>query len=480
MKILIVSTNRNSLPFPVMPLGACIVAEAAELAGHEVRLLDMMFEKDPLRALRKELDWKPEVVGLSVRNIDNNDMQTPLAPVKELAPVVEMIRSKTHAPLVLGGAAVSVMTEELLRFTGADCAVTGDGENVFPVLVERFEEKKAFNDLPGVAWLEEDRLIKNSCARLECYADNCAAPEFARWIKVNNYISNSSTVPLQTKLGCHFRCVYCTYRRIEGNEYRLFSPESAVEAVGRILSQGLRDIEFVDSVFNSPYWHSLSVCEGIGNAFAGKNGGRPRLQTLELNPLFLDEAFLKAMKYAGFVGAGITVESASDPVLAGLKKGFTAPDVYRAAALVNKTDMPFVWIFMLGGPGETKVTVMETIQFAKKYIRPTDVAFFTVGIRIYPGTELADIARNEGLLSLTGREMLEPVFYISPHVEFTWILKQIEKAMDGHMNFINTDSIGLSFLPRIHRWGHRFGVRPPLWRYTGRIRRALRLVGMKV
>jgi len=479
MKILIVSTNRNRLPFPVMPMGACIVAEAAQLAGHDVRLVDMMFEKDPMKALRRELEEKPGIVGLSVRNIDNNDMQAPTMPVMELGPVVKLIREKTRAPLVLGGAAVSVMTEEILRYTGADCAVTGDGESVFPVLIEKFEEGKPFTELPGVAWLERDAFRRNSCAKLECYADNCAAPEFRRWIKVHNYVSSSSTVPLQTKLGCHFRCVYCTYRKIEGSQYRLFSPESAVDAVGRILSQGLRDIEFVDSVFNSPHWHALSVCERIGRAFEGKNGGRPRLQTLELNPLFLDEPLLKAMKYAGFVGAGITVESASDPVLEGLKKGFTAPDVYRAASLVRKFDMPFVWIFMLGGPGETKITVMETIQFAKKYVRPTDVAFFTVGIRIYPGTELAEIARREGVLSLSGSDMLEPVFYISPKVEFTWILKQIQEAMDEHMNFINTDSIGLSYLPKIHRMGHRFGIRPPLWRYTSRIRRALRLMGVK-
>jgi radical SAM superfamily enzyme YgiQ (UPF0313 family) len=480
MKILIISTNRNTLPFPVIPLGACIVAEAAQLAGHEVRLLDMMFKRDPMAALSAQLEWRPDIVGLSVRNIDNNAMQSPTMPVKELMPIIAMIREKARAPLVLGGAAVSVMPEELLQFTGADCAVTGDGDSVFPILIEILKRGGSFRELPGVAWLEDGKLRKNSCMKLECYGEDCSAPTFRQWIEVKKYLSNSSTVPLQTKLGCHFHCVYCTYRKIEGSKYRLFCPESAARAVENILSQGLRDIEFVDSIFNSPYWHSLAVCEEIGKAFEKKTWGRPRLQTLELNPLYLDENLLKAMKYAGFAGAGITVESASDPVLAGLKKGFTAPDVYRAASVINKFDMPFVWIFMLGGPGETKITVMETIQFAKKYIRPSDIAFFTVGIRIYPGTELANIARREGVLSLNGQEMLEPVFYISPQVEFTWILKQIEKAMDDHMNFINTDSIGISFLPKIHRLGHRFGIHPPLWRYTSQIRRALRTLGMKV
>lgn len=478
MKVLIISTNRNDLPFPVMPLGACLVAESARQAGHHVRFIDMMFERNPLRALESAIREKPDIVGLSVRNIDNNAMQAPTLPLRELGPFINCIRRNSSAPLILGGAAVSVMTEEILRYTGADCAVTGDGETVFPLLLEHFSTGKSFKKLPGVAWIEDGSFRKNSCLDSECYAETCTTPDFRRWINTKKYTINSSTVPLQTKLGCHFKCVYCTYRKIEGNHYRLFSPQSAVDAVKKVISQGLVDIEFVDSIFNSPYSHSMAVCEALGRAFENRIP-RPRLHTLELNPLYIDEEFIKAMKYAGFAGIGITAESASDPVLEGLRKGFSAPDVYRTARIVRKFDIPCLWIFMLGGPGETRITVMETINFAKKFIRPQDVAFFTVGIRIYPETELAAIARRQGILSLSAKEMLEPVFYISPQVEFTWVLNQIRKAMDSNMNFINTESIGLSYLPKIHKIGHRFGIKPPLWRYTSRIRNAFRFLGIK-
>jgi hypothetical protein len=112
MNVLMVATNRYTNPSPVMPLGACIVAEAAERAGHRVSLLDLMFEKDPQRALTERLSKeKPDVVGLSVRNIDNNDMQEPVAFHRGLTRLVETIRDKTDVPVVLGGAAVGVMPE---------------------------------------------------------------------------------------------------------------------------------------------------------------------------------------------------------------------------------------------------------------------------------------------------------------------------------------------------------------------------------
>jgi radical SAM superfamily enzyme YgiQ (UPF0313 family) len=186
------------------------------------------------------------------------------------------------------------------------------------------------------------------------------------------------------------------------------------------------------------------------------------------------------MERAGFSGMGLTVESASDRVLEGMRKGFTAREVHHAADVVRRRRLPCAWIFLLGGPGETRETVRETLRFAERSIRPRDVAFFNIGIRVYPGTEMEAIARRQGLLTLPPEGMLRPVFYSSPEVDAAWIVNEVRGSMSRHMNFINTDSIGLSLLPAIHRVGHRFGIRPPLWRYTRFIRRALRLAGMEV
>lgn len=470
---LIVITNRHSNPTPVMPLGACLVAEAVERAGHGVQVLDLMFEQYPLQALESELNkTNPDIVGLSIRNIDNNDMQHPVAFFKDLAPIVKTIRSRTAATLVLGGAAVAVMPEELLRYTAADWAVLGDGEVVFPRLLEIRAQGNSPNQVSGIAWLEGGVFRKNASYGVR-FSDGSLVPDFHRWIDVHAYLSRLSTVPIQTKLGCHFKCVYCTYRKIEGQDYRLRDSHAVVDAIGRLAAMGLRDIEFVDNVFNSPYDHAMAVCEGLAGI-----RHNARLQSLELNPLFIDDALLTAMEQAGFVGIGVTVESASDTVLAGLHKGFTAEHVYHAAQVIQRHHLPCLWIFMLGGPGETKATIQETLRFAGQYIRPKDSAFFNIGIRIYPGTELEQRARKEGGLTLPPKEMLEPVFYFSSDLDPDWLMQEMHKALAAHMNYIESTTIGLSFLPIINRLGYRLGVKPPLWKHTRLIRRGLRLFGI--
>ncbi|MBM2833890.1 MAG: hypothetical protein HW406_1051 [Candidatus Brocadiaceae bacterium] len=458
-----------------MPVGACMVAEAAELAGHKVRVLDLMFEQNPLNTLELELNKSnPDFIGLSVRNIDNNDMQNPVAFFKDLKPLMDTIRSKTPAPVVLGGAAVSVMPEELLRYTGANWAVLGDGEVVFSKLLSALSLGEIPGKLPGIAWLEDNIFTKNT-GSVDRFSNGCLSPNFHRWIDVHAYLSRLSTVPIQTKLGCHFKCIYCTYRKIEGHDYRLRDPQGVIDAIQNLVAAGLHDIEFVDNVFNSPYDHALTICEGLAISRSGA-----RLQSLELNPLFIDDTLLTAMERAGFVGIGITVESASDIVLDGLQKGFTAKDVCNAAQVIKRHNLPCLWIFMLGGPGETEATVRETLRFAEQCIPPKDVAFFNIGIRIYPGTELEHRVREEGVLAAPPSEMLEPLFYVSPALDLNWLTETMRQTMATHMNYINSNTIGLSFLPAMNRLGYKLGVKSPLWRHTRFIRRGLRVLGMDV
>ncbi|BCR04335.1 B12-binding domain-containing radical SAM protein [Desulfuromonas versatilis] len=475
MNVLLLSTNRNTLPMPVMPIGACLVAEAAQRAGHQVRLLDLMFLADPLGAVESAIrDFRPEAVGLSVRNIDNNDMGDPVFYLDELRRIVSTIRGCCEAPIILGGAALGVMPEAMLRLVPATCAVVGDGETVFPELLGRLARGEAIADLPGVA-LVEDGGFRRTPPDLTRFSPRCPSPDYRRWLDLGAYRRQLATVPIQTKTGCQFRCVYCTYPGIEGSSCNLKDPESVADAVARLAASGLRDIEIVDSVFNAPLDHAMEICAALARGSAAA-----RLQCLELNPRHFNDELLGAMEQAGFRGMGITLESAADPVLAGLNKGFTSREVHRAAEAVRRHRIPCAWIFLFGGPGETEQTVLETLRFAKTQIRPGDIAFFNTGIRVYPGTELETIARRQGVLSRPAAEMLEPTFYLSPQVDARWIRQQLKQALADHMNFIDMGSLSLPFLPSLHRIGAGIGLRPPLWRYTRFIRRGLRLAGMDV
>ena len=58
------------------------------------------------------------MIGLSIRNIDNNDMADTRFYLPALKPLIETIRAYSDALLVLGGAALTVMPEQVLPVSG--------------------------------------------------------------------------------------------------------------------------------------------------------------------------------------------------------------------------------------------------------------------------------------------------------------------------------------------------------------------------
>jgi radical SAM superfamily enzyme YgiQ (UPF0313 family) len=475
LEVLIIATNRNNYPMPVIPYGACIVAEATAREGHGVSLLDLMFQPDPIKAVETALHrCSPDVIGISVRNLDNNEMQAPVSFVSELMAIIQATRRFSSAPVVLGGPAVGVMPEQLLRCTHASSAILGDGEVAFPALLRTMENGRKLQEVPRLAWLENDRYqvgTKTPCK----LSPITATPAFERWVNLKAYLSANATVPIQSKRGCPFPCIYCTYGMSEGKAYRLLPPQDVAHAVQQLSSKGYRDIEFVDNVFNSPYDHALAICDHLALA-----PHKARLLSMELNPAFVDDPLLKAMEVAGFVGVGVTAESAADPVLAGMYKGYTRADVEKAATAVRRCKLPCFWLFLLGGPGENEQTVTETLSFAQRVLRKGDVAFLTVGIRIYPGTQLERLARQQGMLSHSDQEMIEPVFYFSPDLSVTWTLDQVRRVAAENRNLLHLPSLSHPWLPVVNRLFQRLPLRPPIWRHTWAIRNVVKALGRDI
>ncbi len=458
MNILFISANRARTPLPVMPAGACIAAEVAASAGHNVTMLDLMFEKNPDAALDRAIARSsPGAVCISLRNIDNNAMASATSYIDFLPGMVQRIRSLSPAPVIIGGAAVGVMPKELFHRSRADFAITGGAGDGFTALLERIE--RGGNNAGSPAVLPGSTNTENNAFII---------PDFGRWVDISRYRAAMASVPVVTKSGCGFTCAYCTYGSINGKKVKTRGPAEVARAIEKGITRGFRDFEFVDDVFNFPKEHAIAVCRAIAPL-----RNRARFQCLELNPLFLDDELLTEMERAGFNAIGVTVESASDGVLRGLNKGYGAKEVHEAAEAVARHGIRCMWLFMLGGPGETEDTVRQTLAFAEKAMRPGDLAYVTCGIRLYPGTPLEQTARAEGLLTATPEEMLEPAFYCSPAIPLPAMLGMVEDVARRNPQFHIAGERLPRFAPHLMKIGGLIGLRPPLWQYSPMMKRGL-------
>ena len=124
MKVLLISANTERINMPVLPLGMACVARAVEDAGHQVTQLNMMGDSDVLNILRQTIQKsEPEVIGISIRNIDCQISSEPkflLEPVKD---IVSICRKHSQAKIVLGGAGYSIFPVPALTYLDADMGI---------------------------------------------------------------------------------------------------------------------------------------------------------------------------------------------------------------------------------------------------------------------------------------------------------------------------------------------------------------------
>lgn len=468
--MLLVSTNRERQPYPVVPNGLACVASALSAAGHEVQFSDLCFERNPVPAASRAATlMRPDIIGVSVRNIDNSDAIALQHYRPEARAIFRALRlAAPGAKIIAGGAAFGVAPEALFTDFGVDYAVAGDGERASVALVDALSRGEEPKSIAGLVRSVSDR-VHFSPPGEEADLDSLPSPSLHRWIDLGRYERHGATIPIQTKRGCVYKCVYCTYRNVEGWGYRTRDPELVVDEVETLQKEAsIRHFDFVDSTFNSPPGHALEVCEAIIRRRLAV-----RLDTTNFTPAAAAPELLSTMRRAGFRTLGITAESASDAVLERLEKGFDAAKVREVADRVQASGIRALWIFLVGGPGETRDTLEETIRFADERLRRGDAVYATVGLRIYPGTTLHRIALTEGILEETST-LLDPTFYFSAQVSMEFAVKRLRQFAARHPRFMFSADSRSPVLPWLTRTASVLRLPRPHWQYMGVFQRVSR------
>jgi radical SAM superfamily enzyme YgiQ (UPF0313 family) len=451
MRILFVSVNRESVPYPVAPLGVAYVAGAARSAGHEVRLLDLCFservETDIAGAIH---ELAPELIGISVRNVDNLTYPSAVSYLDEISAAVNGLRRYSQAPLVAGGPGFSIFPERLLAALDLEYGVVGEGEETFCALARYLEERREVPELPNL--IRRGGSARRMTRKLGSFAGN-GWP--ARDLLDNaRYLALGGMANVQTKRGCPFDCAYCTYPQIDGPSLRLRPPANVADELASMVEQAQVDeVFFVDDIFNWPHDHAVGICEEI---MARR---LPVGWTCFATPVGMTLQLARAMKRAGCRGVEFGADAASPSILRALAKPFPQEDIRAAARACHQAGLPAAYYLIFGGPGETADTVAETCDLIDD-LKPQAVLAF-IGIRIYPNTPLHRIAVSEGIITAED-DLLHPRFYISPRIDEAALTAAVGSHAKGRTNWV-VPALGIRSDPALLALLRRSGHRGPLW-----------------
>ena len=457
MKILLISVNREKMPAPVFPLGLAYITKVLRDKGYPVEVVDLCFSQNRLEDLKKVLKRsQSDLIGLSLRNLDNLTYPTSISYLKEVEEAIQVCRQSTLAKLIIGGSGFSLAPKQLLKHLDVDFGIVGEGEEIFIHLVESLKRNDPVPPSPHL-------LIKGkpfppwvSGARVP----DIHAPDRTLF-ETHRYLEEGGMGNIQTKRGCPFSCIYCTYPMLEGNEVRLRRVESVVEEI-RQITQDLRldYVYFVDDIFNYPPDYAESLCRGMV-----KKKIHVKWSAF-VNPGFLTKKLLKWMKEAGCVGIEFGTDSGSTQMLKNFKKSFSIKKIVQASQTCSELGLNHCHYLLFGGPGENEETIEESFRLMDE-LNPTAVIAM-LGIRIYPGTELEKIAYAQGMIDQDS-DLIYPHFYISPNLrgKIEDIIR--EKALERRQWIVPGLEINIS--QNLMEQIRKFRIRGPLWELVARMKR---------
>jgi anaerobic magnesium-protoporphyrin IX monomethyl ester cyclase len=394
----------------VYPIGIVLLAGVLKKKGHQVEILDLNLDHDPYGVLQEKLlEFRPEVVGFSLRNIDPlGNKNTSLIP-QFTAAVRLTALLLPEALLIAGGTGFSLFPERIMQeLSELDYGIVGEGEHSFPALLESLGYPV---QLPGLCYREgeEVRLLPPSTdIDMACYLP----PDRTLWdikpyLDLNNY---TPSIGIETKRGCPFNCSYCVYPQLQGRHLRRRSAADVVDEVEFLHKEyGVKQFHFNDPVINIPRGHLEGICREI----------LKRKLKIRWDGFFRED-HLDAENIALFEEAGCEFFSFSpdglcQEALDVLGKQETEDDILKAARLAASRDVLSVYHFMVNVPGENQRTIEKGVQMLERiydlHAPKRNLGTIVLNnIRIMPGTRIEKIAREEGVIT-PDTDLLYPVYF---------------------------------------------------------------------
>jgi radical SAM superfamily enzyme YgiQ (UPF0313 family) len=367
--------------FWTMPLGLLAVGSALDPERYEVKIVDARLEKDPVGAVLAE-SKDALCVGMGVLTGE---------PIRDALKVNRALKAaQPSLPVVWGGWHPSLFPRECLEETSVDVAVSGQGEETFREIVDRYEHGRDLQGVLGATWRNTDSSIRQNPPR-PTRDVNDLPPHNYNLIQVKEYfkLKGKPQFDYISSIGCRFRCAFCADPFVYNRAwYGLSAERMATELADLQARYHFDEVAFQDETFFTRRERVEDICK----AFLARGLDFTWTGTMRADQGHrLPEDTLDLARRAGLKRVMIGVEAGTDEMLKRIKKDITIAQVFTTAEKLVRHRIGAIWNFIVGFPDEPEESFEATLQIAKRLRAMSDdfeaAIFF---YKPYPGNELAD------------------------------------------------------------------------------------------
>lgn len=367
------------------PLGLAYLHSYLESQGNNVQSLCLNHcdDKTCLNTVIETINkLSPEVIGLQILSPNRLSSYR----------LTEYIHKKyPDIYLVVGGIHTTIMYKQLLEKYPFLIAVLGEGEITFSELVKELCKKTPnLRTIDGIAFNHNDSIIKTKERKLIDNLDILPFPKHELF-----FDDKRTSGCLLTSRGCPFNCSFCVLRAISERRVRHRSAKNVVDEIEYMVNKfpEMTRIWIHDDSFFLDNQRVIEICDEIIRRKIKMNfvsSGRMKPLSKEL---------VSKLEQANFKKVLLGLESGNERILHSCHKGITKKDALNAFKLFSDSSIELYAFLIVGLPGETLETVMETINFVKKLQKIKYIYYNNVAIlSVYPGTEIYEIAKANAMI----------------------------------------------------------------------------------
>ncbi len=404
------------------PLWLCYAAGVLDKKGYELQIIDApakcLTRQNALNQI-KTFDPGLIVMDTSTPSI-NSDLRYAKA-IKKAMPDVKICMVGTH---------VSAAVNEILPEHSAyvDYIARHEYDYTIPEIAEAIEGKKILSDVLGISYCENGQLKENADRP---YIENLdelpfVSEVYKKYLDIKDYFYahvSYPTVSIFSSRGCPSKCFYCMYSQVMfGKQYRKRSAQNLFDEVRYIAKNfpEVKEILIDDDNFSVDQKNVQDFCKLMIN-------NKIKLKWVVECRVNLKYETMVLMRKAGCRLVVVGYESGSQKVLDGMHKGITLEQSRKFNAAAKKAKMRVHGCFMVGNPGETKETMMETLNFAKGLTMDTAQFFPLI---VYPGTEAWKWAKDSNFITAESYDE-----WITPEGLHNCVLKTPELSSQELVDF---------------------------------------------
>lgn len=389
MRIMLINPQTPIDHPKVITLGPLYIGASLEKYGHDVKCIDMQAVKLSDEHILKEVEkWQSDIVGFSCYYLSYPYALRIASKIKEKHPDIKIVFGGPH-PSFKPGSAVS---EEAV-----DYVVIGEGEVTLPELVAAIENGGRLNKIHGIAYKSDGEIKLTPSRAVIEDLDSTAHP--AWHLLDRKAIQSGVCGTIVTSRGCPFNCIFCSTSAFHGHKMRFHSVDWIIEEFD-VVSGLFSRIMIGDDHFTIKKHRILKICEKL------KEKGIETNFWAETRVDAVDYEIVRALKRAGCTDLCFGVESAEERILKTVGKKITVEQAKKAIRIVEEAGIEGSASFIVGLPGQTKESVMEsTLKFVVE-TEPTEVVSNI--LMLCPGAPIYEEPEKYGVKVLGKSQFLTP------------------------------------------------------------------------